>query len=210
MFSTPRGERVSRRSLRSIQGLDRPAVAHDHDAVGDAEEFVDFRRDHRDCAARRGEIADDARDLALGADVDAARRFVEQQHARIAQEPFAQHDFLLVAAREAGDGIDVAADADVEPLDRLAARLRFARRLDDEMGAELAQARHAEIAANAVVEVEAAELSVLGDQRDSARDGLRGRGDRKRLAEQLHLAARRPSRPKRQSKISLRPEPMRP
>src|SRR5208283_3589166 len=115
-----------------------------------AEKLVDFGRDHRDRAASRGEVADDARDLALGADVDAARRLVEQQHAGVAQKPFPQHDFLLVSARQAGDGIDVATDANLESLDRLAARFRFARAIDDEVRAELPQTRHGQVAAYAV------------------------------------------------------------
>ncbi len=43
--------------------------------------------------------------VALGADVDAARWFVEQQHSRLEREPFAEHDFPLVTAGERDRGL---------------------------------------------------------------------------------------------------------
>ena len=47
-----------------------------------------------------GQLGDQAVDLGLGADVDAARGLVEQQDAALAQQPARQHDLLLVAAGE--------------------------------------------------------------------------------------------------------------
>ena len=41
-------------------------------------------------------------DFRLGADVDAARRLVDDQHLRPEREPLRQHDLLLVAAAERG------------------------------------------------------------------------------------------------------------
>ena len=51
-------------------------------------------------------------DLGLGADVDAPCRLVEQQHPRLGQEALGDHDLLLVAARERGDGRIGAGDPD--------------------------------------------------------------------------------------------------
>ena len=48
-------------------------------------------------AARR-QIGDDAMNLRLGADVDAMRRLVEDQHRGIGREPFAEHDLLPISA----------------------------------------------------------------------------------------------------------------
>ena len=42
-------------------------------------------------------------DFRLGADVDADGRFVEDEELGAVVEPFADHDLLLVAARQAGD-----------------------------------------------------------------------------------------------------------
>ena len=47
-----------------------------------------------------GQLVDDRVDLVLGADIDAARRLVEDQHLGLGEQPFAQHHLLLVAARE--------------------------------------------------------------------------------------------------------------
>ena len=50
-----------------------------------------------------GEPADQPVDLGLGADVDALRRLVEDDDARLERQPFAEHDLLLVAAAERRD-----------------------------------------------------------------------------------------------------------
>ena len=42
-------------------------------------------------------------DLGLGADVDAARRLVEDHHLRLHRQPLGEHDLLLVAARQRAD-----------------------------------------------------------------------------------------------------------
>ena len=47
-----------------------------------------------------GELAHQLVDLVLGADVDAAGRLVEDDHARLHRQPARQHDLLLVAAGE--------------------------------------------------------------------------------------------------------------
>ncbi len=48
-----------------------------------------------------GEAAHQRVDLALGADVDAARGLVEDHHARLHRQPLGEHHLLLVAARTA-------------------------------------------------------------------------------------------------------------
>ena len=48
----------------------------------------------------RGEVAQDAVDVGLGADVDAARRLVDDQDARLARQPLGEQHLLLVAARQ--------------------------------------------------------------------------------------------------------------
>ena len=39
-------------------------------------------------------------DFSLGADVDAAGRFVKDDHFRVRHQPFRQHHFLLIAAAQ--------------------------------------------------------------------------------------------------------------
>src|ERR1700681_77129 len=95
-----------RRGAHDALGSGRAAVAkaprsslvqHQH-AVREAEELGKLRRDEDDAQAPGHEAADQVVDLARGADVDAARRLVEQQDARPAQQPAAENHLLLVAA----------------------------------------------------------------------------------------------------------------
>ena len=64
----------------------------------------------------RGQLGDDPVDLDLGADVDAARRLVEDQHPRLRRQPLGEHDLLLVAARQRADQLVDAGHPDVELL----------------------------------------------------------------------------------------------
>ena len=50
-----------------------------------------------------GQLADQRLDLGLRADVDAARRIVEEQHPRLEAQHAGQQDLLLVAAGQLAD-----------------------------------------------------------------------------------------------------------
>ena len=67
--------------------------------------------------------ADGADDLGMGADVDAARRLVEDQEARIGRQPAGEDHLLLVAAGQQLDRHVERGGADVERLDELAGDL---------------------------------------------------------------------------------------
>ncbi len=56
-------------------------------------------------------------DLDLGADIDPARRFVEDEDARLGQHPFRQHDLLLIAAREEHHLLASARSLDAQSVD---------------------------------------------------------------------------------------------
>src|SRR5579883_1852232 len=89
------------------EGARQRAPRDRKDAVGKAYKFLDFRRDQEHGAARLDERIDDAVDLLLGSNVDAARRLVEDEEARRAHQPLAEHHLLLIAAREMLDkGLD--------------------------------------------------------------------------------------------------------
>ncbi len=79
------------------------AFVHDQHAVGHAEHFGQFARNHQHRHAVAHQFRQRAIHLRLRADVDAARRFVDDQHLRIGREPFAEHDLLLIAARQRAD-----------------------------------------------------------------------------------------------------------
>ena len=73
-------------SRRHLAG--EPALADHQHAVAEADQLGQFRRDDDDADALVGEVAQDAVDLRLGADVDAARRLVHQA-ARAGRRPAA-------------------------------------------------------------------------------------------------------------------------
>ena len=50
----------------------------------------------------RGKLGDEAIDFGLGADIDAARGLVEDQHFRAARQPTPKHDLLLIASGQIG------------------------------------------------------------------------------------------------------------
>ena len=55
---------------------------------------------HQNGRARARQLVHHLEDLHLRAHVDAARRLVEQEHARVAEQPFGDDDFLLIAAAQ--------------------------------------------------------------------------------------------------------------
>ena len=88
-------------SVPALAGLlGHAALGNHQDAVGDTQDLGQFagRQQHRHPVA--GERLDDRVDLALGADVDAARRLVEQHDLDRLAQPACEDRLLLVAARE--------------------------------------------------------------------------------------------------------------
>ena len=93
------------------------AVAHHQDGVAEADRLLERvgGQDHADALV--GQRADQLVDLLLGADVEAARRVVEDDDARPRVQPLGEHHLLLVAAGEVqAERID-ARRADAQPLD---------------------------------------------------------------------------------------------
>src|SRR6266516_2572707 len=77
------------------------AARHDDNAMAYIHELRELRRDHDHGRTLFGETMDQAIDLGLGADVDAASGLVEDQNVGVRQHPFTDDDLLLIAA---GDG----------------------------------------------------------------------------------------------------------
>ena len=120
---------LGRRCARQNPGL--PSFAHHQNPVGQQQQFRHFRAHGDDGQPARREIEDQLVDFLLRADIDATRRFVEQQHPWLHPEPLADHDLLLVAARQRGcDLLDVIA-AHAKRLDHLGRQRGFAREVAD-------------------------------------------------------------------------------
>ncbi len=115
----------SRASSRSTR-----AVAQHDDAVGEREQLGELGGDddHGACpasASSRHQLDD------LGASSRCRRRRSARRGSstsRLGRQPLAEHDLLLVAARQPAHGRSQRARADVEPLDAAAARSASARR----------------------------------------------------------------------------------
>src|SRR5690349_14177505 len=86
--------------IAALQFSDDPLVAHHIGAVAHGHHLRQFGADHQDARAVGDQPADDAVDLRLGTDVDAARGFVEDEKARSGGEPLADDDFLLIPAAQ--------------------------------------------------------------------------------------------------------------
>ncbi len=118
-------------------------------------------------------------DFALGADVDAAGRLVEDDGTRPHRQPLRQYDLLLVAAGERAHGRrdPRGADAEAAPLaPRPERRLRAAA--DDAHPGRGAELRQRDVLADRQVEHDAAGLAVLGHEVEPLGDGVPRRTDR--------------------------------
>src|SRR5581483_5037567 len=73
-------------------------------------------------------------DLRLGADIDAARRLVEDEQRRPRRQPLRQHDLLLVAAGKRKDGLARRRRLDAETVDVVADALALGIAPDEEAG----------------------------------------------------------------------------
>ena len=83
---------------------DDPASEHDADAIAEQAQLrgLEDETSIRDPVLRSAD--QEPVDLRLGSNVDATCRLVEHEHAWSAREPLAEHDLLLVPARQRRDG----------------------------------------------------------------------------------------------------------
>ena len=148
------------------------ALVHHGHAVADADHLLHVAGDHQDGDAAVGEGPHQVVDLVLRADVDAARRLVEDHHLGPHREPFGQHDLLLVAARQRGRGgrrgrgLDAQGAAlALRVLGRPAVLHQRAARIGDEV-------RQGDVVSDRILEDEPRSLAVLWDEIDAAVDGV--------------------------------------
>ena len=78
-------------------------IDHHDQPIRRGQQFRQLGRNDDDRLAALGEIADQRDDLRLGADVDPGGGLIENENSRLGEQPFADHDLLLVAAREGLD-----------------------------------------------------------------------------------------------------------
>src|SRR3954454_3346880 len=132
-------ERLAVEGVAWQLGRDLPLAEDDH-AIHQLDVLVDLGGEHHDRHAVGGEVQQQAVEVALGVDVDASRRVVEEQHLRLGGQPAGHDDLLLVAARERGDRILGVAELDPQPVD-VAAQARAGARGRDQPAARVAAER---------------------------------------------------------------------
>ena len=80
-----------------------PPLGHDKHAIAEIGELFRFGGYDENRHAAAGESADKPMDFGAGADVDAARGLVQNQHLRLRLQPSSDDDLLLVAAAQLAD-----------------------------------------------------------------------------------------------------------
>ena len=136
--------------------------------------------------------ADDRMHLGFGADVDAARRLVENQDRRVGVEPLAQHDLLLIAARQLGDFEIDRRRADREPCAEVAGGSPFQTCPNEAEAIEVAtQNRQRNVGEDRHRENQPELATVLGHIGDAEVHAIARRADCDRLAVEKDGSRRR-------------------
>src|ERR1044071_8399900 len=99
-----------------LQGLHDPALAHHHHAIRDAQELGQLRGDQDDRQPVRDELADQAVDGGLEADVDPLGGLVQDDDLGVGRQPLPDDDLLLVPTRQVGDALPGAGALDRDAL----------------------------------------------------------------------------------------------
>src|SRR5260221_1550275 len=135
----PQSHDVLLRQLRPRQMPGDASLSHHIGAVADMADFDLFGRDHQRRRAFGDQPVDQGEDLGLGADVDAARRLVENEQFGAGREPFSDHDLLLIAAGQQADRLPRARRRDPDLADQAVARALRAARIEHAAWKQLSQ-----------------------------------------------------------------------
>src|SRR5919201_2911775 len=120
----------------------RAPLAHDDNAIRHAEDFGQLGRDHHDPHALVGEAIHHVVDLALRADVDAARRLVEDEELRRRNQMARDEQLLLVAAGKRPRANAETAPAEADRRRRSTRSVVFAPGYDESETGEGSEARN--------------------------------------------------------------------
>lgn len=163
------------------------AGIHDQHAIAHAEDLGQFRRHHDDGHAAIGQVEDHLVDVVLGADVHAARRFVQDQHLGVLQRHLGQYHFLLVAAGKAGHRQARAGGLDAQAGDFALDGRQLGVAVDPRGPGVVGQAGQRDVLGHAHQRHDAVALAILGHQAQAMRDRVGRAGDAHRLARHPYL-----------------------
>ena len=167
---------------------DGAPVAQHEDPIGAFDDLLELRGNHQHAEALVGEFLDERLDLGLGADVDAARRLVEDEQLGVGAQPARQQHLLLVAAGQLADLLLGARGLDRQARDEPVDDRALARLVDDAGAGESRQQRERDVLAHRHVGNDALDLAILGAEADAERDRVGRLAGRSGLAHQSNGA----------------------
>ena len=129
-------------------------------------------------------------DLGLGADVDAARRLVQDEHARVRDKAAAENDLLLIAAGQGAKLLPEARDSRVEPRNLRARLPADGGPLEHAGDGEALERRRYDIVGDRHGEKAARSAPVGGHEGHAAADGGERVGGRLRAVDRNPALAR--------------------
>ena len=151
-------------------GIELPGdlpLAKDHHPVGMFQDLGQLGRDQEDGATLPGQVPQVPVDLGLGAHVDSASGFVQDEHPGLGQQPAPQDHLLLVAARQLLDRLFGGAVAHLQPSGDLAGRLLLPGPAGQKAPGPTSQGRQHRVGANGQTQAETLAQAVLGDVGDT-------------------------------------------
>src|SRR5215510_258181 len=163
--------------IGAVQNAGQIPFVHDGDAIADAKNFFQLAADDDDRRAIGGQLIDQFIDLALRADVDSARRLVEDDHLQFPQQPFRQHDLLLIAAAELRNQRLYRRSLDAQLRRHLDGSLVLGGEIDQTASRVTRQGRQRDVLTNGPTCYQSQVAAVFGNQTESFADRFLRRGD---------------------------------
>jgi hypothetical protein len=146
--------------------------------VGHPQHLGEFGRDHDHRLPLLRQVVEDAVDLLLRADVDAAGRLVEDEDVAVLQQPLGDDDLLLIAAREVLDRLARRRRPDAQPADELLRLGAHLARLDEARPLEaLLHRADPDVGVDVLFQQQPEVLAVLGEIADAVTCGVRRTAD---------------------------------
>src|SRR5471030_1443887 len=149
-------------------------MKHGH-AIRHAHDFGQLRADQYNADALRREPVHELVDRVFRTDVDAARGFIEEQDLRFAEQPFADHDLLLITAREIARDLIHARRTNAQRIDIFARDLRLLFEADKTARARYrSHVRERDVLRDRHLQRETIALAVLRQIRNAVADRIDG------------------------------------
>src|SRR3984957_6282502 len=143
------------------------ALAHRHDAIRHRENFRKLRRNDDDRDALLRHVDEEIVDLDFRANVDASRRFVDDENPGPQRQPARQHDLLLIAAGELTRRLVRARHSNRQELTELVDQRVLSFLIDEPAAADVFLHRNRHIGADGEAEEQSLLLAVLRDEADA-------------------------------------------